>query len=160
MPIQSYPFLLPTQNGAQIYGQNSRPFLWVRITNPANGRAVITLALIDTGADACAFPAETACALGHDLHSVPYKKIHTANRETNAFPHTSRLEILDVNPDGSENKDRVLYTIAEQLIDYTEGLGAFLLGRKDFLERFVVKIDYPKQKFSLRLPETKKKNRR
>ena len=156
MPIYGYPFLTPTNQGAQIGGPWSLPFLWIRVTNPDGGMAIITLALIDTGSTACAFPSDVARRLGHDLQAVNPKVVHTANRETTAFPHTSRVEVLGIEPDGSPNQQNVLYTEPDQLIDYTCGLEAFLLGQQNFLGRFVLKIDYPRHLISLRLPQKTK----
>ncbi len=43
--------------------------LWIKVTNPQTEQSVITLAIIDTGADECVFPAMTATKLGHKLES-------------------------------------------------------------------------------------------
>jgi predicted aspartyl protease len=153
MPICDYPFLLPTKKGVRVGGPNAIPALWVKVSNPEKGLAVIALALIDTGAGECAFPANVAWRLGHDLYAVSPKMVHTANRQTTTFPHTSRVEVLDVELDGRPNEGKVLLAIQDQLIDYTCGLEAFLLGQRNFLGQFVLKIDYPKQRVSLRLPE-------
>ena len=155
MPIYGYPFLSLSKQGVQIGGPNPFPFLWVRITNPDTGLGLITLALIDTGAADCAFPADVARRLGHDLQAVNPKVVHTANRQTTAFPHTSRIEVMGVELDGSPS-EKVLYTEPDQLIDYTCGLEAFLLGQHNFLARFVLKIDYPRQTVALRLPQKTK----
>ena len=160
MPIQGYPFLFPTQKGVQVHGPNAKPFLWVRVTNPESGRAVIALALIDTGAEECAFPSDMAWRLGHELQAGKPKVIHTAGRKTTAFSHTSQIEVLGVNPDGSSDTERVLYTLNDKLIDYTCGLGAFLLGQRNFLGPFVLKIDYPNQTLSVRFPQRTRKKKK
>ena len=137
--------------------------LWLRITNPHTKVApFVTLAIIDTGADECAFPAEGATLLGHDLESVQPKPIDTAGGITWAYPHTSRIEILEKRPDGSAG-DKVLYTIPDTLVNFTKGLKVFLLGARNFLSKFVIKIDYPEQVFSIRKPQPpqrKKQKRR
>ena len=66
MPIKDYPFTPVTQN-------HSRPMLWIRVVNPHTEKAVVMQAIVDTGADNCAFPADIAEQLGHDLESVPVK---------------------------------------------------------------------------------------
>ena len=67
MPIKDYPFTPITQNHA-------RPMLWIRVVNPKTEEAVVMQAIVDTGADSCAFPADVAEQLGHNLESVPTKR--------------------------------------------------------------------------------------
>jgi predicted aspartyl protease len=74
MPIKDYPFTRVTPD-------HSRPMLWVRVTNPATGLAVETLALIDTGADDCVFPAEIVEALG--INSLPFQPNNDNRRRYN-----------------------------------------------------------------------------
>jgi predicted aspartyl protease len=93
MPIKDYPF-------TQVARHHSRPMLWVRVINPATGLAVEALALVDTGADDCVFPAEIAEALGHKLTSVPAKQMVTASGTTVAYPHTSKIQVLEMLPNG------------------------------------------------------------
>ena len=127
--------------------------LWVRVVNPhTNTSHPPVLALMDTGADECSFPAEAAFPLGHNLESTPRKEITTAGGRTWAYSHTSRVEILERRPDGRYG-DKVLYTISDTLIDFTIGLKTFILGTKQFLDGFVLKIDYPQQVFSIRTPQ-------
>ena len=155
MPIPRYPFLLPIKGGIRIGGSGSRPWLWIRVTNPETGSAVQTLALIDTGADSCVFPSEMAEKLGHKLNAGIPKSINTANRETTAFAHRTKIEVLDVEENGYPG-NRVLYDMPEQQIDYTCGLPAFLLGQSNFLSHFILKINYPKEEFSIRFPQKSK----
>ena len=145
MPIRNYPFSPIGQD------PTPRPMLWIRVINPKLNLSVRVLALVDTGADDCLFPAQVATELGHDLESVEPKVIVTANGPTNAYPHTSKLEILEIKADGKPGS-QVLYTIPDTLIDFTQGCECFLLGTKTFLNRFVLTIDYPKQVFSILNP--------
>ena len=142
-----------------IGGLNSHPFLWIKVTNPENGKGIIAYALIDTGATYNAFPAECASRLGHNLKSMSPKTICTANNKTKAYPHTSKVEVLGVFANGYPDKDKILYSLPEQRIDYTEGLGQFLLGQNNFLSEFVLTIDYPKKSFSIRHPFFAKKKK-
>lgn len=156
MPITEYPFISVVPVGSNsarisVKGPNARPRLWIRIINPDKNLAFEALAIVDTGADACAFPAQIAVQLGHNLESVKPKIVNTAKGPTEAYPHTSRVQILEVQSNGLPGP-RVLYTIPDTKIDYTKGLPEFLLGRQQFLSRFVLKIDYPRQVFSIRWP--------
>ncbi len=52
--------------------------------------------------------------------------------------------------------DKVLYSIPETPVDFVVGCEAFLLGRRKFLNNFVLTVDYPRQVFSIRLPRSSK----
>ena len=144
MPIRDYPF-------TQVTRHHCRPMLWVRVINPVTGLAVEALALVDTGADDCVFPAEIAEALGHKLTSVPAKQMVTASGSTVAYPHTSKIQVLEMLPNGRAG-DRILYTLADTPIDFAKGCQAFLLGARKFLSKFVLTVNYPHRVFSLRKP--------
>ena len=153
MPIKEYPFLAIHSDGrVEVQSQSSRPILWVRVTNPHAQVAIIIAAIVDTGADECTMPAGLAGALKHNLKSVASKSIHTAGGTTEVYPHTVRIEILDVLPNGKPNKSKVLYIINEGLFDFAKGLPVPLLGRKTFLDNFNLYIKYPARKFSIRKP--------
>lgn len=108
-----------------------RPMLWVRVTNPdKKSSAIIALAIVDTGADDCLFPAQAATQLGHVLKSISPKTIKTAGGDTKAYPHTSKVEILETLPDGMWG-NKVLYTIPDTPIDFVVGCEAFLLGGEE-----------------------------
>jgi len=140
MPITSYPF------SAVIPGQMARPMLPIEIHNPHTGLSTRTWALIDTGADDCAMPAQYAAILGHDLLKGAVKKIGTGNGETNAYAHTTKIDIF-----GAGN-GAPLYTITDTPIDFMPNLGVVLLGVRNFMSRFVLTVDYPNQCFSLKNP--------
>lgn len=141
MPISDYPFTIMAP------GHPARPMLPVRIFNPATGKFINSLGLIDTGADECAIPAQYANILGHNLSSGAVKQINTGNGATNAYAHTTRIDILGLN--GSM---WVVHTINDTPIDFMPNLGVILLGANNFLSRFILTIDYPSQKFSIKLP--------
>jgi hypothetical protein len=153
MPIRDYPFIAIGGNGSiALRSKEGRPMLWIRVTNPATNQALITAGIVDTGADDCACPADWAIRLGHNLEAVKHKDINTANGTTHAYPHTTRIEVLSCLPDGKANEQEVLYRMEGITIDYTKGLSAFLLGRKTFLDKFTLFINYPERKLSIRFP--------
>ena len=147
MPIKDYPFTPITANHA-------RPMLWIRVVNPDTSAAFVVQAVVDTGADSCAFPANVAQQLGHNLESVPTKTIFTASGHTEAFAHTSRVDVLEMRPDSLPG-NKVLHTIPDTPIDFIRGCNDFLLGVDNFLSNFVLTIDYPRQCFSIRKPSKK-----
>jgi hypothetical protein len=140
MPLSNCPFTLFNN---LVY----RPVLLVKIINPHTGKNLKTIGLIDTGADECAIPATFAPLLGHNLQDGKTKTIDTGNGETIAYSHTTRFEIY--HPVSGE----LLHTIDNTPIDFMPNLSVVLLGVNSFLSEFVLKINYPKQTFSIKYPE-------
>lgn len=137
MPIRDCPF---SYCGSGI----SRPILPVRIVNPHTGKSYRTHGIVDTGADECAIPAAIAPILGHDLLAGKSKFIRTGNGVTAAYSHTTKFEIF--HPESGE----LLYPALDTPVDYMPNLHVALLGANNFLSRFVLIVDYPRQCFSIR----------
>lgn len=134
MPIRDYPFTIVRP------GDIARPYLPTTIVNPDNNKQVKTYALIDTGADECAFPASFAPLLGHRLQSGKSKKISTGNGITIAYSHVIRILIEGFSTQGVS-------------VDFMPNLNIPLLGVRSFLSNFILTVDYPKKAFSLLLPK-------
>ena len=132
MPIRNYPFSIARP------GDIARPYLPITIINSSARKQLKVFALIDTGADECAFPASFAPLLGHNIQSGQQRKISTGNGITTAYSHTNRIEIEG-------------FTTREVLIDFMSNLNIPLLGVRSFLNSFVLTIDYPNKTFSLKL---------
>lgn len=141
MPIRDCPFTL-CSNG--IY----RPILPVRIINAHDpGKNFRTWGIVDTGADECAIPAHYARLLGHDLPAGIQKTVSTGNGATYAYSHKTRFEIYHpVTYD-------LMYAVGDTCIDFMMNLPVVLLGANNFLNRFVLMIDYPRRIFSITKPE-------
>ncbi|MBI4697347.1 MAG: hypothetical protein HY758_00095 [Nitrospirae bacterium] len=137
MPIRNCPLTLC---GNGIY----RPILPICIINPHEGKQLFTYGIIDTGADECAIPAAMADMLGHNLQSGKSKIISTGNGETIAFSHTTKFEIYH------PVTNKLLYTLADTPIDFMPNLPVVLLGVNNFLNNFVLHINYPKKIFSIK----------
>jgi len=133
MPIRNYPFSVIRP------GDLARPYLPVTIINPDSQKKVKVYALIDTGADECAFPASFAPLLGHNLQAGRLKRISTGNGITTAYSHTTRILIEG-------------FSTQEVLVDFMPNLNIPLLGVKSFLGKFILVVDYPQKVFSLNLP--------
>jgi predicted aspartyl protease len=133
MPVRNYPFSIIRP------GDLARPYLPITIINPGTEIQIKVYALVDTGADECAFPASFAPLLGHNLQAGQLKRISTGNGITIAYSHTNRIVI-----EGFSTQD--------VLIDFMPNLYIPLLGVKSFLSNFVLAVDYPKKVFSLLLP--------
>lgn len=142
MPIRNFPFHRVS------VGDIFRPMLPIKIINPATGDFIISYGLIDTGADECAMPADIAPVLSHNLMAGVTKSIMTGNGITQAYRHTTRIEILDYS-----DTNTTIYVINDSLIDYMPNLRTILLGSKNFLSRFVLSVDYPNKTFSICKPK-------
>ncbi len=132
MPIRNYPFSVIRP------GDMARPYLPITVINPAAGKHIKVFALIDTGADECAFPASFAPPLCHNLQSGLQRKISTGNGVTTAYGHTTRIEVEG-------------FSTQEVLIDFMPNLNIPLLGVRSFLGKFILTVDYPNKTFSLNL---------
>ena len=133
MPVRNYPFSIIRP------GDIARPYLPITILNPDTDKQMKVYALIDTGADECAFPASFAPLLGHNLQAGQSKKISTGNGITMAYGHITRIEIGE-------------FSTQDVLVDFMPNLNIPLLGVKSFLGNFILTVDYPNKLFSLLLP--------
>ena len=131
MPAREYPFY------AARPGDLPRPYLPVRVINPESAKELRVYALIDTGADECAFPASFASLLGHNLQAGQTRRISTGNGVTIGYGHTTRIAI-----EGFSTQD--------VLVDFMPNPNTPLLGVKSFLSNFILTVDYPNKTFSLR----------
>ena len=129
MLIQNYPFLIIRP------GDTARPYLPVTIINPDSNKQIKVYALIDTGADECAFPASFAPLLGHNLLAGQPKKVSTGNGVTIAYSHITRIIIEE-------------FSTQDVLIDFMPNLYFPLLGVRSFLGNFILTVDYPNKVFS------------
>jgi len=133
MIVRDYPFTVIKP------GDLPRPYLPVTIINPETNRKLNVYALVDTGADECAFPASFAPLLGHNLQSGQAKRISMGNGVTIAYSHTTRILIKG-------------FSTEDVLVDFMPNLNIPLLGVRSFLSTFVLTVDYPNNVFSLLLP--------
>jgi len=118
-----------------------RPWLPIVIGNLHSDppKIIRTYGLIDTGADECAIPAGYASLLGHNLQDGVQKIINTGNGPSIAYSHTLCIDVQGIRSDNV-------------LIDFMPNLSVILLGVSNFLEKFVLAVDYPNNTFSLRKP--------
>lgn len=130
MLVENYPFIITRA------GDIARPYLPITIINPENQKKINVFALIDTGADECALPASFASPLGHNLQSGYQKRVSTGNGITVAYGHTVSIKIFN-------------FSTEDVLIDFMPNLQIPLLGVKNFLSNFTLKIDYPNKLFSI-----------
>lgn len=127
MPFVDYPFNI------------GRPYIVVEVKNPLNNIAVVTFALIDTGADSCMFPASIAKAIGIDLkntkHTGSTKGVENITQMTYRHP----IVISLLNP---KDRKTVIRVMPQCLIDFTEKEIPPLLGTSNFMQYFTLTITY------------------
>jgi len=141
----TYPFVTFVDEA----GNNVRPpstYLPLRVTNPHSGRSAMVYALIDTGADQCAFPESLAVALGHDFHGEGVHSEHTigVSGTTDVFLHTFDIEIL------TADRSAVFASFKDVLVSCVPTDIPALLGVADCLAQFVLTIDYPAMEIVLK----------
>ena len=141
MPIVEYPFTTLSP------GASPRPMLPIRIHNPDTGLIYRTWGLIDTGADDCAIPAAVAPVIGHQLNAGNPSSIGTAGGNATVYAHITRIDILSIT-----DHVTVVHSIQNTPVDFCPGLNTVMLGVANFLSNFVLTIDYPRQRFSIKTP--------
>lgn len=149
MPIVEYPFRIPSTSYSI-----PKPAVPIIIINPNNGFTCRTWGLIDTGADASAIPEFIAKSLGHNIRDEKVKRdTHWGiGGDVAVYLHTCRINILRSSPDGIVD-DTIVVTIPKRKVAVIPGLHTVILGEKDFLEKYILNIDYPRQAFSIRKPK-------
>lgn len=143
-----------------------RPYLPVTIINPANTLDDFTWAMIDTGADRSAFPEYIAKKIYHDIKNKKVKTdyIETAGGCIKVYKHTFTVEVHAMSLAGTNIKiGGPVIKIPNMFVDvvpltteneYKEkvhtSFNQILLGVEDFMEEYVLTIDYPNRTFSFR----------
>ena len=144
MPRCTYPFVAFSDEGGQIVRRPST-YLPVRVSNPHSGQSLVVYALIDTGADQCAFPKSLAVELAHNFDGEGVRSESTVgvSGTTSVFLHTFDIDIL--TPD----RQRIFASFHNLLISCVETEIPLLLGVADCLDRFVLTINYPDMEVTL-----------
>jgi len=163
MPVRAFPFI----EAVRTPGNHPGPFLWIRILNPCNGWGTPPiLALLDTGASFCDFPAVYAELLKHNYKAGTRVESGGIGGEEEAYTHLTQIQILETRRADGNASDKIVYTTEPSQVVYGRRVPIPLLGTVDFLRRFVLKVDYPTRLIWLRKPDmpgakrVKKKRRR
>ncbi|MDP6438851.1 MAG: hypothetical protein QGH74_04370, partial [Candidatus Brocadiia bacterium] len=95
MPECTYPFVSFSDQAGSIVRPPST-YLPVRISNPHSGLSAVVYALVDTGADHCAFPESLAVDLGHNFQgdNVMSETTVGVSGATDVYLHTFDISIL------------------------------------------------------------------
>jgi hypothetical protein len=129
------------------------PYLTVEFINPENGEKERSLALVDTGADACSVSTAFAEALGHNIARGTPGKTHTASHRVSYWQHTFTINIFHTEILGPDeifvDYDKVILTLPNILVDALDCPTPELLGVRGFLENYVLTANYPRQLFSI-----------
>lgn len=140
----TYPFVSFADEAGNIVRPPST-YLPARVSNPHSGRSVVVYALIDTGADQCAFPESLAVELGHNFQGKDVMSETTVgvSGNTSVYLHTFDIDIL--TPD----RDEVFASFPNMLISCVPTEIPSLLGVANCLDQFILTIDYPKMETTL-----------
>lgn len=152
MPIVEYPFQ------AQGPFSEAAPILPVKIINPGTNLVWPTWALVDTGATSCTIPGHVATVIGHNVVGPPDARGETGGGRDDIYLRTCRIEIFEMRSTGFVTNN-VIITIPNGPVAVLPNLRVVLLGVDDFLEEYVLTIDYPRQVFSIRKPPPKKQKK-
>jgi predicted aspartyl protease len=146
MPITNYPFVRQ--------GGKPRASLPIILENPENGLRFQTWALIDTGADHIVVPSVIAELLGHNIHHKKVKKsvCQGAGGRAQTFYHSFRMFVLQIDNKGIIAPNKAAIKIPKREFAVIQNLPIMLLGVRDFLEKYVLTIDYPQKTFSVKSP--------
>jgi len=118
-----------------------RAYLPLIVANSKTKKSFSTYGIIDTGADECAFPPDIAKELGLNLKEGKLKVINTGNGRFVAYSHKVSIDIQG-------------FRLNNVVIDFLPNLHIPLIGVKSFLSKFILTINYPQKKFSLKFPKT------
>ena len=146
MPKYSYPLVKYTFTDGASDDFAFHTLIPVKITNPETGQSVRITGLVDTGADACLFPADVADLTGHDLRGDGVKSNVTLGIEQNkvaVYKHTFILELL------SPKYMDTVWSSGEIEVDCSVSNPPVLLGAIDFLRYFKLTVDYINETLTL-----------
>lgn len=148
MPIIDYPFIDISGTGSP------KPALPVVLINPTNGFDCFTWALIDTGADNTVIPDFIAKKL---YHNIAHENVQTdicwgIGGAATIYYHTFRLKVLGLNRKKQVLNNKEAIRRNKRLYAVVQALHTMVLGEDDFLDRYILTINYPKKTFSLRVP--------
>lgn len=146
MPIRDYPF----QAHPQI--PIPSPVLPIRIINPDNGKDYKTWGLIDTGAVQTAIPGHIAETIGHNINAVKSIPGYGADGALKIYQHSFTIEIFKMDANGIVDADSIIHTISRRRMGVIKDLPLVLLGVREFLKKFVLTVDYPQGRFSVKSP--------
>jgi hypothetical protein len=123
---------------------NQRPLLILVIQH--GSKAVRTLAIVDSGADSCIFPASLARQLGISLPN-PRPSVFSG---TVSAPQTAYFEPLKARVWDPISKSFVFdFDLYAGFCETLEHVGLGLLGQEGFFSRFVVSFDRQQSSFDI-----------
>jgi hypothetical protein len=114
-----------------------RPILQMNLEK--GGQIIRTLAIVDSGADFCLFPASMASALGI---AIPNQNATLFSGSANA-PQIAYFETVSVTIWNGDNAEApITFDLYAGFCDTLEHVGLGLLGQNGFFSRFVVAFDH------------------
>lgn len=112
------------------------------LVNPETGREIDLMGLIDTGADRCAVPVTIAEILGYDLSQCPVSIVKGVG-SVRGYNSLARIKIRSLTFD---DVPCVFLERVEMVV---------ALGTENFLEHFLLRMNYPRDIFEMIYPVQK-----
>jgi hypothetical protein len=106
-------------------GDSLRPYIHVSIACPKTGNALKAVAIVDTGADECAFPIGFSEILGFDLNDCEVVSTATAAGPANTYP-------VDVNMKAFADGHEIIFPTDH--VKFISGLHVPILGVRTFCD--------------------------
>jgi len=140
-----------------------RPLLPIKIASSKTQKAVQVYALVDTGARVFAMPRRYIKLLGLSKWRLAREWIGTASGWARAHVAFCDIDIIKPKeehppsdaPTESEARQETVFDSPKRVVVlFLAGLSEPLVGVDDLLDKYVLKIDYPNEEFSLSKEET------
>ncbi len=159
MPIRNFPFMRLNML------RQSRPALGLRfIRCDDNKKAFRTFGIVDTGAERCSLPFSYAIALGFKEEELGTPQdLGSAGGKILGYPCVINVEVYEANysdsgvkrsSEGPQENTKKVYVLCEIPVYFIKSLNEVLIGNEGFLDQFILRINYPKQTFSLILKKS------
>lgn len=149
MPIVDYPLTLVGSL------REPRPFLPLKIISLHNHNSTYARGVVDPGAGTTLIPYHIADELGLDIENGKQGTGPTAGGELQVYFHPLRIQVLAIDNNGEVDSNDIIMNIPPKDFAVSSNKKfppTILLGIKDFLEPYVLTIDYPGRVFSIRKP--------
>ena len=147
MPNEIYPFISPPHQPKEVC---KNAWLPVVVTNPVTGESLFSYGLIDTGAFDVAVPGFLAEQIGINVTDGQKIDSGTAGGTIKVYLHDLNIEIFGFKIDkGKFQITNQIHSAINASIGCCPDLKTLLLGRFNFLDHFILSINYLDQNFPL-----------
>jgi hypothetical protein len=138
--------VLPAKPDAAFPNRQSIKRPLVAVLLEKNGKSIVGMAIVDSGADNCIFPASIGLALGIAIpNQNTYVFSGTADAPQIAYFDTIRATVWN----GNTNDQPLQFDIYAGFCDSLEHVGLGLLGQEGFFSRYQVQLHNEQNYFDI-----------